>query len=602
MDILLSKINDLQEICSSSGISHSLELPQIVVIGSQSSGKSSVLENIVGRDFLPRGTGIVTRRPIILQLININSKNNYDNKDGDNTINKSEYAQFNGNDKIYYNYDDVKSELLRLTSLIKANDVSDIPIILKLYSPNFLSLTLVDLPGLTKVATSNQPKNICSKIENMCMKYIQNKNAIILAVSAATNDISNSDALELARMADANFDRTIGVLTKVDLMDRGTDAVDILAGKIINLKLGFVPVVNRSVLDIKKNKNIKDSLATEMKFFSDHPSYSKNKNFCGTKYLINKLNTILQEHIKYSLPELQERVNKLLTTTENELDEIGMIDLQPKEIVLKSITDISRYFSASIKNNNKINYTFHVYFTDTINNLEINISDDEIKKELQYSGKALLFNNHTFELLVRKSLKEIKPYATQLVSIIFTEIVKIVQNETNKKNRFPLLQQSIVTAIINLFRKKSDNTLKIVESILEWNIECINTRHPDFICWNDILENNNSNITSPTKSRKEFDINFKNADNSEVNIIKSLVLSYFNIIKKIIIDQVPKAIMTNLVYKSERLIQETLLKEIYELKDIESKVIESEDVKEKRNRMKKRLLGLKQAYNLLCSL
>ena len=63
-------INRLQDACTKSGQSLDIDLPQIAVVGGQSSGKSSVLENFVGRDFLPRGTGIVTRRPLVLQLVN----------------------------------------------------------------------------------------------------------------------------------------------------------------------------------------------------------------------------------------------------------------------------------------------------------------------------------------------------------------------------------------------------------------------------------------------------------------------------------------------------------------------------------------------------
>jgi len=63
-------INRLQDACTKSGQGLDIDLPQIAVVGGQSSGKSSVLENFVGRDFLPRGTGIVTRRPLVLQLVN----------------------------------------------------------------------------------------------------------------------------------------------------------------------------------------------------------------------------------------------------------------------------------------------------------------------------------------------------------------------------------------------------------------------------------------------------------------------------------------------------------------------------------------------------
>jgi GTP-binding protein EngB required for normal cell division len=69
MERLIPIVNKLQDSFASLGTSVQIDLPQIAVIGSQSAGKSSVLENFVGRDFLPRGSGIVTRRPLILQLI-----------------------------------------------------------------------------------------------------------------------------------------------------------------------------------------------------------------------------------------------------------------------------------------------------------------------------------------------------------------------------------------------------------------------------------------------------------------------------------------------------------------------------------------------------
>lgn len=72
----------------------------------------------------------------------------------------------------------------------------------------------------------------------MILKYITKPNAIILAVTAANSDLANSDGLKLAREVDPEGLRTIGVLTKIDLMDQGTDVIDILAGRVIPLRLG----------------------------------------------------------------------------------------------------------------------------------------------------------------------------------------------------------------------------------------------------------------------------------------------------------------------------------------------------------------------------
>jgi dynamin 1-like protein len=97
---------------------------------------------------------------------------------------------------------------------------------------------MVDLPGLTKVPVGDQPKDIENQIRDMILKYISRPNAIILAVTAANTDIANSDGLKMAREVDPEGLRTVGVLTKVDLMDAGTDCMDVLSGKVVPLRLG----------------------------------------------------------------------------------------------------------------------------------------------------------------------------------------------------------------------------------------------------------------------------------------------------------------------------------------------------------------------------
>jgi len=129
-----------------------------VVVGSQSAGKSSVLENIVGRDFLPRGGGIVTRRPLILQLINVPEEEPEDTVHvgykNPNQALRNEWAEFNHiPNRKFIDFGDVKREIENETSRVAGNNkgINRQPINLKIFSPHVLNLTLVDLPGLTKV-------------------------------------------------------------------------------------------------------------------------------------------------------------------------------------------------------------------------------------------------------------------------------------------------------------------------------------------------------------------------------------------------------------------------------------------------------------------
>jgi len=224
---------------------------------------------------------------------------------GDNATNPDEWGEFlHLPNQKFHDFNKIREEIVRETDAKTGKNagISPVPINLRIFSPHVLTLTLVDLPGMTRVPVGDQPKDIEKQIRDMILKYITKPNAIILAVTAANTDLANSDGLKLAREVDPEGNcgyhvftehtgnRTIGVLTKIDLMDAGTDVVDILAGRIIPLRLGYVPVVNRGQLDIDSRKAIREALVHEREFFQNHPSYRSKAQYCGTPFLARKLN------------------------------------------------------------------------------------------------------------------------------------------------------------------------------------------------------------------------------------------------------------------------------------------------------------------------
>uniref|UniRef100_A0A7N8WZZ9 Interferon-induced GTP-binding protein Mx n=1 Tax=Mastacembelus armatus TaxID=205130 RepID=A0A7N8WZZ9_9TELE len=277
MEELIPLVNQLQDAFSSIGQNANLDLPQIAVVGGQSAGKSSVLENFVGKDFLPRGSGIVTRRPLVLQLINC----------------PTEYAEFlHCKGKKFTDFDEVRQEIEAETDRVTGHNkgISPVPINLRVYSPNVLNLTLVDLPGMTKVPVGDQPADIEHQIKDMLMQFVTKDNCLLLAVSPANSDLANSDALKIAKEVDPQGLRTIGVITKLDLMDEGTDARDILENKLLPLRRGYIGVVNRSQKDIDGKKDISAALQAERKFFLSHSAYRHMADRMGTAYLQKVLN------------------------------------------------------------------------------------------------------------------------------------------------------------------------------------------------------------------------------------------------------------------------------------------------------------------------
>lgn len=236
-----------------------------------------------------------------------------------------DWAEFSHSSKKLYSFEEVKKTIEKETDKVagQGKSVSAEPIILRVHSKTVVDLTLVDLPGLTKVPVGDQPADIAEVIRKMVLEVIERPNCIILAVSAANQDIANSDGLQLAREVDPNGERTVGVLTKLDIMDAGTDARDVLEGRTYPLRHGYIGVVNRSQRDIDQGKSMMAAMAAEKKFFSSHPAYSRIAHEQGTHFLSKRLNAILEGHIRQVLPDIAKKAKAMLKDASEELQKYG---------------------------------------------------------------------------------------------------------------------------------------------------------------------------------------------------------------------------------------------------------------------------------------
>lgn len=198
-----------------------------------------------------------------------------------------EYGEFDHNkNKKYYDFEGIRNEILSRTDQIagKNKEISSDPIKLSIYSPNVLDLTLIDLPGIVRIA-ENEP-DIQKRLENLALEFIEKENCLILAVSAGNVDLDLSDGLKLARQVDKDGLRTIGVLTMLDLDGPGIpNVLEILEGKMFPLNRPFIGVVNRSQTDIDRKKKIEEALKSEHDFFrrADKP-YKDIADRLGTFY------------------------------------------------------------------------------------------------------------------------------------------------------------------------------------------------------------------------------------------------------------------------------------------------------------------------------
>ncbi|KAG9302505.1 hypothetical protein G9A89_007209 [Geosiphon pyriformis] len=699
---LIKTVNKLQDAFATVGVQNPVDLPQIVVIGSQSSGKSSVLENIVGRDFLPRGTGIVTRRPLVLQLINrqgsnaINGEDSQDaedknksspnqdskdfkdfkdSKDSKDSKEADEWGEFLHIPGVkFVDFNKIREEIVKETEekTGKNAGISSQPINLRIFSPNVLTLTMVDLPGLTKVPIGDQPRDIEKQIREMILKYITKPNAIILAVTAANTDLANSDGLKLAREVDPEGSRTIGVLTKIDLMDGGTDVVDILAGRVIPLRLGYVPVVNRGQKDIERKKAISAALEAERQFFENHASYKSKAQYCGTLFLARKLNMILMHHIRNTLPEIKAKIQAALNKYLTELISLGdPLDDGPNNqgnLVLNIITEFCTEFRTIIDGNSnelssfelsggaRVSFVFHEVFANGIKSIDPfdQVKDVDIRTILYNSSgssPALFVGTTAFEVIIRQQIKRLEEPSLKCVTLVYDELVRILSQLLQKQlfKRFPGLKEKFNSVVINFFKKAMNPTNKLVTDLVAMETCYINTGHPDFLnghkamtIINDKLnppkqpgtDNKNRSTTNLTNNPLGFDPegpnsffgsffasnkkkkagvmeppppvlkasgNLSEREIMETEVIKLLIQSYFNIVKRTIVDTVPKAIMLNLVAYAKEELQRELLQELYKMDVLDELLKESEYTQQRRKEVKKMIEALQKADEIVAA-
>ncbi|XP_039289608.1 dynamin isoform X5 [Nilaparvata lugens] len=520
MEQLIPIVNKLQDAFTQLGVHMQLDLPQIAVVGGQSAGKSSVLENFVGRDFLPRGSGIVTRRPLILQLIN----------------SATEHAEFlHCKGKKFTDFDEVRREIEGETDRITGSNkgISNIPINLRVYSPNVLNLTLIDLPGMTKVPIGDQPADIEHQIRAMIMQFIKRDNSLILAVTPANQDLANSDALKLAKDVDPAGVRTIGVITKLDLMDEGTDAREILENKLLPLRRGYIGVVNRSQKDIEGRKDIMAALGAERKFFLSHPSYRHMADRLGTPYLQRVLNQQLTNHIRDTLPGLRDKLQKQLLALEKDVEQFKHFRPDDPSIktkaMLQMIQQLQSDFERTIEGSGsaqintlelsggaKINRLFHERFPFELVKMEFD--EKELRREIAFAIRnihgirvGLFTPDMAFEAIVKKQIARLKEPCLKCVDLVVTELSNVVRFCTEKMSRYPRLREETERIITSYVRNREQLCKDHLVLLVDCELAYMNTNHEDFIGF---AKSDAGHVYGREDSKKSMDSAQQSTENS----------------------------------------------------------------------------------------
>ncbi|XP_004140589.1 dynamin-related protein 5A isoform X1 [Cucumis sativus] len=553
MENLISLVNKLQRACTALG-DHGEEsalptlwdsLPAIAVVGGQSSGKSSVLESVVGKDFLPRGAGIVTRRPLVLQLHRID--------DG------KEYGEFmHLPRKKFTDFAALRQEISDETDREtgRSKQISSVPIHLSIYSPNVVNLTLIDLPGLTKVAVEGQSESIVQDIENMVRSFIEKPNCIILAISPANQDLATSDAIKISREVDPKGERTFGVLTKIDLMDQGTNAVDILEGRAYKLQFPWIGVVNRSQADINKSVDMIAARRREREYFATSPEYQHMASRMGSEHLGKMLSKHLESVIKSRIPGLQSLINKTIAELEAELSRLGKSIATDTGGKLYMIMEISRTFDQIFKEHldgvrpggEKIYSVFDNQFPAALKRLHFDkhLSMDNVRKiitEADGYQPHLIAPEQGYRRLVESTLVTIRTPAEAAVDAVFSLLKDLVQksvSETTELKQYPTLRTEVLKAAINSLERMKEESKRATLQLVD--MECGYLTVEFFRKLPQDVEKGGN----PTHSI------FDRYNDSYLRRVGSTVLSYVNMVCGTLRNSIPKSIVYCQVREAKR--------------------------------------------------
>lgn len=354
----------------------------------------------------------------------------------------------------------------------------------------------------------DQPADIRQQIRNMILKYITQENTIILAVSPANQDLATSDAIQLAKEVDPHGFRTVGVLTKLDLMDKGTDALDILNNEVIPLRLGYIPVTNRSQMDIESNKDIRTQWAAESKFFAEHPAYSAIQDRCGTQFLAQTLNRTLIHHIKGCLPEMVTKIGAFLTKSRLELGDLA--DLRDghsrSQAVLDTIIGYGKRFKETMAGNDedlpidslaggaKIQKIFRVTLRQSIDDISVltALSPVQVRNIISNTcgmSGGLFIPNEAFEIIIRRAIKQLYRPCETVVQLVHDELLNQAMSiVTPGMQRYGPLREEIRQRAKEVIQDRMSATSELVRTLIDMEGALINTSHPDFVSRSNVRE------------------------------------------------------------------------------------------------------------------
>ncbi|KAF8038492.1 hypothetical protein BT93_B1133 [Corymbia citriodora subsp. variegata] len=465
-----------------------IHLPTIVVVGDQSSGKSSVLESLAGIN-LPWGQGICTRVPLIMQL-----------QDDPQADRPELYLEFNGK-VVPTDEDNIAKAINDATDEIAGHGkgVSNTPLTLVIKKYGIPDLTMIDLPGITRVPLHGQPENIYEQISEMIMEYIRPEESVILNVLSATVDFSTCDSIRMSQMVDKTGRRTLAVVTKADKAPEGL--LEKVTADDVNIGLGYVCVRNRIGAETREEARVE-----EAKLFDTHPVLRRiDKSIVGVPVLAQKLMQIQATIIAKYLPEIVmkiddkldenmaelKRMPKNLSSVEDAMMAFMEIMGSAKELLRKVLLrgELDEYLDEKDMHcTARLVEMLNQYYDDLRNRTENNLSTNflleeiEVLEEVKRIGLPDVLPHTAFPSLLQRKMKETSSKLPSLVVRVWDSIEGVViQALMRHSENYPQLQSSTRRAASSLIKKMKGKMMNKMMKIVEMEKLTDYTCNPEYL-------------------------------------------------------------------------------------------------------------------------
>ncbi|XP_075952230.1 interferon-induced GTP-binding protein Mx-like [Anarhichas minor] len=605
---------DLIDSLRSLGVEKDLALPAIAVIGDQSSGKSSVLEALSGVA-LPRGSGIVTRCPLELKMKR--------RKEGEEWYGKISYQGYEAEIEDPADVDAMIREAQEKLAG-KGVGISDDLISLEIASPDVPDLTLIDLPGITRVAVKGQPENIGDQIKRLIQKFITKQETISLVVVPSNVDIATTEALKMAQEVDPGGDRTLGILTKPDLVDKGTEesVVEIVRNEVIHLKKGYMIVKCRGQKEITERVSLTEAIEREKAFFSDHVHFNTlyNDGHACIPKLAEKLTLELVNHIERSLPRLEEQIEEKLAQTQAELERYGSGPPADAAERLFFLIDKVTAFTQDAINlttgeelncGDKLNvfstlrrgfWKWNAHLDRSGHNFNKKIEKEVEGYEERYRGRELpgFINYKTFEVMVKQQVKQLEEPAVKKLKEIADAVKKVfIQLAQSSFIGFPNLIKTAKTKIEAIKQEKESTAESMLRT--QFKMELL-------VYSQDRTYSNSLSDRKKEEDEEERPKSFKFRERSIVYCmdnhatIRELMLhlqSYYKIASQRLADQIPLVIRYQMLQESAVQLQREMLQMLHDKENFEFLLKEDCDIGTQRAGLQSRLKRLMKARTFL---